>query len=96
MNRAVSASLTILCLLSVSSTTGFIQVVKADSGSVYIRADGSVDPPAPISTIDNVTYTLTGNISLSGDFYYYMDAIVIERDNIVLNVGFHLRRPCTR
>jgi len=53
-----------------------VQPVKA-SGTVYIRADGSVDPPGvPISTVDNVTYTLTNNIS---------DSIVVERDNIVLD-----------
>jgi parallel beta-helix repeat protein len=80
MNRAVFASLAILCLLSVSSTAGFIRVVKADSGTVYIRADGSVDPStAPISTIDNVTYTLTGDITSDAD------GIVIERDNVVLD-----------
>lgn len=33
------------------------------AGAVYIRADGSVDPPtASLSTFDNVTYTLTGSI----------------------------------
>jgi hypothetical protein len=47
-------------------------------GTVYIRADGSIDPPtAPISTLDNVTYTLTGDI--------FNSSIVIERDNIVLD-----------
>jgi parallel beta-helix repeat protein len=47
------------------------------SGTVYIRADGSIDPQeAPISTIDNVTYTFTDNIN---------DSIVIERDNIVVD-----------
>jgi parallel beta-helix repeat protein len=80
MNRAVFASLTILCLLSVSSITGLIQVVKADGGTIYIRADGSIDPPtAPIYTADNITYTLTGNITADAD------GIMIERDNIVLS-----------
>lgn len=52
-----------------------IQSARAEGGTIYIRADGSIDPPtAPISTIDNVTYTLTSNIN---------DSIVIERDNIV-------------
>jgi len=42
-----------------------------------IRADGSVFPPtAPISSVDNVTYTLTGNIA---------KPIVVERDNIVVD-----------
>jgi len=53
-----------------------IQPAKA-SGTIYIRADGSVDPPtAPISTVDNITYTFTGNIN---------ESIVIERDNIVVD-----------
>jgi parallel beta-helix repeat protein len=56
-----------------------VHIVKA-SGTVYIRADGSVDPPdAPISTFDNVTYTLTGNITSNAD------GIVVERDNIVID-----------
>ena len=45
--------------------------------TVYIRADGSVEPEtAPISTLDNVTYTLTGNIS---------EPIVIERNNTIFD-----------
>jgi len=54
------------------------RVEKAEaSGTIYIRADGSIDPPdAPISTADNVTYTFVGNIS---------DSIVVERDNIVVD-----------
>jgi parallel beta-helix repeat protein len=51
------------------------------SGTIYIRADGSIDPSdAPISTYDNVTYTLTGNIT-TGD----ADGMVVERDNIVID-----------
>jgi len=53
--------------------------VRSDlgSGTVYIRADGSIDPPtAPISTVDYVTYTFADNI---------YDAIVIERDNVVVD-----------
>jgi len=47
------------------------------SGTIYIRADGSVYPStAPISTTDNVTYTFTDNIN---------DSIVIQRDNIVVD-----------
>ena len=50
-------------------------MVKA-SGTIYIRADGSIDPPtANITTTDHVTYTLTGNID---------DSIVIERNNIIV------------
>ena len=39
------------------------QPAKA-SGTIYIRADGGIDPDtAPISTMDNVTYTLVGSIT---------------------------------
>jgi parallel beta-helix repeat protein len=80
MNRVVFASLTILCLLSVYSITGLIQVVKADGAPIYIHADGSITPPtAPIYTADNITYTLTGNITANAD------GIVVERDSIVVN-----------
>jgi len=60
-----------------------IQSVKA-SGTIYIRADGSVDPDgAPISSIDNITYTLTDNIN---------EPIVVERDNVVVDgVGFKVQ-----
>ena len=70
----------ILCFSTISSTkTCFAQ----ETGIIYIRADGSIDPPtAPISTLDNVTYTLTGDI--------FNDTIVIERDNIVVDGAFHI------
>ena len=50
------------------------------AGTVHIRANGSIDPPdAPLSTVDNVTYTLTGNITSDGD------GMVVERDDIVVD-----------
>jgi len=53
-----------------------IQPVEA-SGTIYIRVDGSVEPDTtPISSVDNITYTFTGNI---------YDEIVVERDNISVN-----------
>jgi len=73
------AVLTIL-LIGVLALSFNVQPVKAWAGTVYIRADGSIDPPdAPIITYDNVTYTLTDNITSSAD------GIVVERDNIVIN-----------
>jgi parallel beta-helix repeat protein len=61
-----------------------IHSVRA-SGTVYIRSDGSIDPPtAPILT-DGSTYTLIGDIfSDSGD------GIVIERNNIMLDGAGHI------
>ncbi len=48
--------------------------------SIYIRADGSIDPPtAPISTIDNVTYILSGSITTD------LSGIMIEKDNVTLD-----------
>ena len=53
-------------------------------GIIYIRGNGSIDPPtAPISSFDNVTYTLTGDIT--SDF----EGIVIERDSITLDGAGH-------
>ena len=47
------------------------------SGVIYIRADGSVDPSnASIFNVGNVSYTFTADIH---------DSIVIERDNIVVD-----------
>jgi parallel beta-helix repeat protein len=49
------------------------------TGTVYIRADGRIDPPdAPITTYDKITYTLTDNITS-----YYV-GIWVERSDIVL------------
>jgi parallel beta-helix repeat protein len=71
--------MTLLFLASFFSVTLEVQRVEAN-GTIYIRAEGSIDPPdAPISTVDNVTYTLTGNIASSAD------GIVIERDNMILD-----------
>lgn len=50
------------------------------SGTIHIKADGSIDPPtAPVSTLDNVTYTLTANINSPGD------GIIVERENITID-----------
>jgi parallel beta-helix repeat protein len=57
-----------------------VQPVRADVGTIYIKADGSVEPPAaPLSTADNTTYTLTDNITSNAN------GIVIERDNVTLD-----------
>jgi hypothetical protein len=55
--------------------------VGAD-GNIYIRNDGSIDPPtAPITTSDNITYTLTADIISS--------VIVVERNNITVDGDGH-------
>jgi len=56
-----------------------IQRVKA-TGTIYIKAEGSINPPtAPIWSLDNVTYTLTGVITSDAD------GIVVERGDIIID-----------
>jgi parallel beta-helix repeat protein len=87
MNRVVFALIAVLLLLSISSMTGLIRVVKAEVGTITINADGSISPStAPIYTADNVTYTLTGNI-ING-------SIEVERDGIVVDgQGYTVQGP---
>jgi parallel beta-helix repeat protein len=61
--------------------TLFHEVKCIDFGAtIIINTDGSIDPPtAPVSTMDNVTYTLTNNITTN------TDGILVGRDNIVMD-----------
>jgi len=78
--KVLSIIMLTLLVISMLSLAFNIQQVKA-LGTIYIRADGSVFPStAPISSVDNVTYTLTGNI---------YDSIVVERNNIVVDGAGH-------
>ncbi|HYB68866.1 MAG TPA: NosD domain-containing protein [Candidatus Acidoferrales bacterium] len=63
---------------------------QAQNETVYINSDGSVSPSsAPISSVDNVTYTFTGNISSPT-----YSGIVVERNNTVIDGnGFTLQGP---
>ena len=85
--KAVSGMMLTLLLIGMLTLAFDIQPVESDwawTETIYIMADGSVDPPtAPISTVDNITYTLTNNIV--GDVPERSSAIVVERDNIVVN-----------
>ena len=71
----------VLLTIGTLSLVFTIQPAKSEwTGTVYIRADGSIDPPdAPIITDDNITYTLTDNITSSGD------GIVVERNSIIID-----------
>ena len=76
--RVVGGTFFVLLLTSMLMFALYIQPVLA-AGTIYIRADGSIDPPiAPIQRNGNV-YTLTQNITSDAD------GIVIERDNITLD-----------
>jgi len=66
--------------LSVFPFKFYIESVKAWTGTIYIREDGSIDPPeAPLVTNDKVVYRLTGNITSD------VHGIVVWRDNIVFD-----------
>ena len=59
--KAVSGMMLTLLLMGMLTLAFNIQPVKA-SGTIYIRADGSIDPPtAPIQR-DGDVYTFTNNI----------------------------------
>ncbi|MFB3890130.1 MAG: nitrous oxide reductase family maturation protein NosD [Candidatus Bathyarchaeia archaeon] len=77
MNNRTSLVIVILLLSSLLSPALKMETAKAQFGSVYIRADGSVDPPsAPISNVGNSYYTFTADLNGS---------LVIERSNIVID-----------
>jgi len=84
--KTVSGIMMTLLFIGMFSLAISVKPAKSTwTGTVYIRADGSIDPPdAPIITYDNITYTLTDNITSSGD------GIVVERDNIIIDGKEHL------
>ena len=71
----------VLLLFVVSSqiSTFYLQTASTQSSTIVtITADGAIDPPtAPISRLDDASYTLTGNLVDRN--------LLIERDNIVLD-----------
>jgi parallel beta-helix repeat protein len=71
----VSVWMASVVLVAVFGVALNVPVVRA-SGTIYIRADGSVEGTDKIVTADNVTYTFIDNIT---------DSIVVERNNIVLD-----------
>ncbi len=66
--------------ISQDVSTNHTVVVSAHKGSVYIKADGSVDPStAPIAVNGNI-YTLTGNLNTS---------LILQKDGITIDgAGF--------
>jgi len=66
-----------------------IRIARA-STTIYIRADGSIDPSTSLIHRDGNVYTLTGDIRSDAD------GIVIERSNIKLNgAGYTLQGAST-
>jgi len=78
MRKVAIGIILTLSLIGILTSAFNIQLARA-SGPIYIKADGSVDPPtAPITSIDNITYAFTDNI---------YDEIIIERSNIVIDAA---------
>jgi len=90
IRKAVSGIISILLLTTVLTLAFNIQTAKSDwtwTETIYIRADGSIDPStAPISTTDNMTYTLTENIV---NVPIDSSAIIVERSNIIVEGASH-------
>jgi parallel beta-helix repeat protein len=87
--KSIFSTFMVALILAATLVVAFdVRPVRA-SGTIYIRADGSIDPPtAPLVTLDSVTYTLTGNVTSDAS------GIVVERDNIVLDgAGYTLQGP---
>lgn len=84
MNRKL-ALLTIftIFLMGVFGMVRCVHTVEA-SATIYIRADGSIDPPtANITSADNVTYYFTDN---------NYDSIIVERNNVTIDgAGYMLQ-----
>jgi len=86
--KATSGIMLTLLVISMLTWAFVIQTVKAEPGTIYIRADGSVDPPtAPIHR-DGDIYTLNGNI------YSNYHGIVVLKDNIIVDgASFTVQGP---
>jgi parallel beta-helix repeat protein len=75
-SKAIAGLVSISFLIAMLAMVVTIQPLKA-SGTIYIRADGSVDPvTANITSSDNVTYYFTEN---------NYDSLTIERANVVID-----------
>jgi parallel beta-helix repeat protein len=79
MNRSFLVVFTILSLLFTTVPAHTIGLVKA-SGTIYIKADGSVEGTTYIVSSDNFTYVFAGDIG---------DPITVERSNIVIDGNGH-------
>lgn len=85
MGKKVTSAIVLTLLLANMLTLMLrIQTAKGWTGTVTIRADGSISPlDAPISSSDNVTYTLVDSI---------LDSLNVWRDDIVIDgAGFTLQ-----
>jgi parallel beta-helix repeat protein len=80
--RIFSGILLTLLMLGMLTSSFGINPVKAN-GTIYIRADGSVEPSgAPISQVGEI-YTLTGDVNTD------VDGIIVQRNDAVIDGAGH-------
>ncbi len=81
MKKNVSLIVTALLLFCFISPMLNLELAKAYTGTIYIRANGTIDPSsAPILNVGNVSYTFVDDVNGS---------IVVQRNNIVVNGAGH-------
>jgi parallel beta-helix repeat protein len=91
LNR-LGISVMVFLLVGIFAYANQIQKAEAaDSPPLTINANGSITPSTTlITSTDNVTYSLTDNITVTSD----MQAINVQRDNIILDgAGYTVQRP---
>lgn len=82
--------LAVILVLVALLQVGGIRCAEADNQTIYIRADGSIDPPTAPMLQNGDLYTLTSDIVITLAY----DGIVIERGNLTLDgVGFTIDGP---
>jgi parallel beta-helix repeat protein len=82
ITRTVFAITIMVLIISMFTALGSVREARALE-TIYIRADGSIEPPAAPIQRNGDIFTLTNNIA--SDF----DGIVIERNNTILNGAGH-------
>jgi parallel beta-helix repeat protein len=93
--KRTSVLMLVLILLGSLSMALNVKQAKSDyvlTEAIYVHADGSITPPgAPVTTADNVTYTLTDNI-VDAAPTYNRGVIVLQKSNTVLDgAGYTLQ-----
>ena len=78
--RTFSGFFIVLILMTTVSSALSLQLVKADPEFIYIKADGTIDPPSAPITVNGLTYTLTSDV---------YSAIVIQKDGITVDGASH-------
>jgi parallel beta-helix repeat protein len=85
LKRTLVGIFLFVTLVSVFVLAHYIQPAKGQTTTIYINSDGSMTPStADIITSNNITYTLTGDIT-----YPTYDGIVVERDSIIIDGNGH-------